>query len=714
MKTVKLINDNWIFTKQGVSETVNVPHCWNAIDGQNQPNYYRGKCSYAKKLEGLSGKTIVRIEGANSVADVYANGNLVKHHRGGYSAFSADLTKYIVDGKVELRIDVDNSDFDDVYPSTADFTFYGGLYRNVTLFTNVPAVSFDVVDYGGSGIMVTPVIKDGKAEVSLDAIVHGDKATIDYQVVDKEGNIVSTAVDNLNNEKVVAEIANPILWTLENPYLYTVKGYLKVNGEVVDQAETRFGVRTIEFDSERGCILNGNAVKLKGVSRHQDRENLGNALTYEHIAEDIALIKEVGANSIRLAHYQQNQIIYDLCDEQGILVWAEVPVISRYSQKKLNNAKEQLCELILQNYNHPSIFCWGVQNEITIGGGGNGTKKCLKGITELNALAKELDPSRHTTSAQVMMATSTDPLNYVTDILGFNIYYGWYVNRYTDIDKWLDDFHTQNPTLKLCLSEYGAEAVLKYYSNNPAQGDYGEQYQAIMHEHYVKAITSRDWLWGSYVWNMFDFGSAIRNEGGVAGKNNKGLVTFDRKTRKDAFYAYKAYWSDEKFIQIGGQRFVNRQIGKSRVDVFTNCDEVVLTVNGVDYGAKSGKMVTYEVDIVAGENVITATCGDIVNSITVQGVEQEPAEYKCDTKGNLVRNWFAADDATTSAECYSINDKVGEVLKNDDVKAMLGSRIPLWLTKLVYHVRVKTLLKIAGIKPEMAAIANNFLQTIKK
>ncbi len=713
MKAVKLINENWLFTKEGVEEMVNVPHCWNAVDGQNQPNYYRGNCSYKKTLEGLSGITIVRFEGANSVAKVFANGNLIQTHKGGYSAFSADLTAYVVDGKCELEVQVDNSDFEDVYPSTADFTFYGGIYRNVTLFTGIEKGYFDPVNYGGSGVKVTPRLDDGKWTLTLSSAIYGAGDKVVYSVLNKEGEEV-LSLEAKPYQAVVSVMENPNLWDTENPYLYTVKASLFVGEELVDESSTRFGVREIVFDSEKGCILNGKSVKLKGVSRHQDRENLGNALSYEHIKEDIDLIKEVGSNSIRLAHYQQNQIIYDLCDENGILVWAEIPVISRWSQKKLDNAKSQLVELINQNYNHPSIFCWGVQNEITIGGGGGASKKCVKGVKELNDIAKSMDDTRPTTCAQVMMATKTDPLNYVTDILGFNIYYGWYVQRYVDIDQWLDEFHAQNPNLKLCLSEYGAEAVLRYYSSNPAQGDYGEQYQALLHNHYANAIMSRDWMWGGYVWNMFDFGSAIRNEGGVAGKNNKGLVTFDRKIRKDSFYAYKAYWSDEKFVHVGGERYALRAIGKSRVDVFSNLDEVELTVNGVSYGKKSGKLTTFEVDIVAGENVIVATAGEYTHTIKVEGVEEEPASYKCNQSGNFVRNWFAADDSTTAEDCLSINDKVGVVLASEDVKAMLGSKLPAWVGKVLAPFKVKTLLKIARIAPEMHGIINNFLQTIKK
>lgn len=713
MKIVKLINDKWSFTKEGKTEEVCLPHTWNAVDGQNKPNYYRGNCTYIKTLEGLSGKSIIRIEGANSVSSVYANENLVATHRGGYSAYSADITDYVVDGKCLVRIEVDNSDFEDVYPSTADFTFYGGLYRNVTLFTGLGAGYFDVVNYGGSGIKVTPVLKNGKWQVGLVGVIFGSGESIEYTILNEEGEVVATATAK-PYEEIEVVIENPTLWDTNNPYLYTANAKLLFGGEVVDESSTRFGLREIVFDSEKGCILNGTPIKLKGVSRHQDREDLGNALSYEHIKEDIELIKEVGSNSIRLAHYQQNQIIYDLADENGILVWAEIPVISRWSNKKLDNAKSQLVELVSQNYNHPSIFCWGVQNEITIGNGGGATKKCIKGVKELNDLAKSMDSTRPTTCAQVMMASKTDPLNNVTDILGFNIYYGWYVQRYLDIDAWLDEFHEKNPTLKLCLSEYGAEAVLRYWSSNPTQGDYGEQYQAILHAHYANAIMSRDWLWGGYVWNMFDFGSAIRNEGGVAGKNNKGLVTFDRTTRKDSFYAYKAYWSDEKFVHVGGKRYVNRAIGKSRVDVFSNCDEVELFVNDLSYGVKTGKLTTFEVDIVDGDNKIKAVAGNCEHEIVVQGVEEEPASYKCNQSGNLVRNWFAADDATTAEDCLSINDKVGTVLQSEDVKAMLGSKLPAWAAKIASPFKVKTLLKLARISPEMHGIINNFLQTIKK
>ena len=278
---------------------------------------------------------------------------------------------------------------------------------------------------------------------------------------------------------------------------------------------------------------------------------MGNAITEKQHAEDIKIILDVGANSVRLAHYQQNSYFYDLCDESGLLVWAEVPVISRFSPKRNENAEQQLVELIKQNYNHPSIFCWGIENEITIAGSAN--KKLITFLKHMHKVAKHLDPTRYTTCAQLTMCPVNSPLNHITDIIGYNHYYGWYMGSCDEINNWLDEWHRENPEGKLCLSEYGAEGITKYHSDSPVQGDYSEDYQAIYHEHYIKAINERDWLWGSYVWNMFDFGSASRNEGGVRGRNNKGLVTFDRKTKKDAFWLYKAYWSDKKFVHITAQ-----------------------------------------------------------------------------------------------------------------------------------------------------------------
>ena len=569
MRTVLNIDSGWKFTKEGETVAVDLPHSFNAEDGQSRPDYYRGKCSYSKKLPPLEGGSWLEINGANSVAEVYLGNRKIAEHRGGYSMFRVELTPYLKESD-ELRIDVDNSDFDDVYPSTADFTFYGGLYRDVNVITGLGKKHF-ALDSGRNGVFVTPeVLKDGNGKLTVKTVVRGVETgdEIKLTLTDRDGKVAASLTAATAAGEYSLDVSNVSLWNgTAEPYLYTLRCELYSAGVKEDEVTVKTGFRTVTFDAEKGCFLNGKHIKLKGVSRHQDRLGKGNALSLDDHREDVRLILEVGANSVRLAHYQQDERFYDLCDENGLLVWAEVPVISRYSPAKQANAKSQLTELITQNYNHPSIFCWGVQNEITIGGKAKGVEPAIK---ELNALAHSLDPTRPTTSAQVMMCAPDSSLNKITDIQGYNLYYGWYVEKYTSLGSWLDNFHKINPEVKLCLSEYGAEAVLRYQTEIGEQGDYTEEYQAILHNHYAREIAARDWMWGSYVWNMFDFGSANRNEAGVKGRNNKGLVTFDRKTRKDAFYVYKAYWSDEKFVKILGSRYARRPVGATTVTACSN------------------------------------------------------------------------------------------------------------------------------------------------
>lgn len=714
-------NEEWKFTKEGKSETVNIPHCWNAVDGQEGADYYRGECTYEKTLSGVSGKTYIEVGAANSVSAVYVNEEAVGAHRGGYSLFRYDITKYLTGGEDKIKITVDNSDFDDVYPSMADFTFYGGIYRPVKIITDLPDCYFSLTD-GLCGILADPVKANDGWEVKITGFVKGDTEgkTVRYTLYSKEGEAVAQAEASGENPNAVIKAQNPILWNgMKNPYLYTLKGTILKDGEAIDCAETRIGFRTVEFDSGKGCFLNGEHIKLKGVSRHQDRYHMGNALTAKEHIEDLEIIKDIGANSIRLAHYQHDQIFYDTCDEMGFLVWAEVPVISRFSEKKIENSKSQLRELISQNRNHPCIFCWGIQNEISMGGK---SKQLVKFLNDMNDLAHSLDPYRPTTSAQVMMCDPNSELNKITDIQGYNIYFGWYLQTFNAIDKWFDKFHADNPNVKLCLSEYGAEGIVKYQSpDGGVQGDYSETYQARLHEHYARAIEERQWLWGSYVWNMFDFGAANRNEGGVKGRNNKGLVTFDRKIKKDSFYAYKAFWSDEPFVHIGGERYVQRKCGETIIPVYSNLPEVTLTVNGEEFTFSCDRVAYFDKAVIKeGENTVTAKAGDCTHSITIIGAEEDDPEYRLPGDAHsMVKNWFGSDTGEIREGYFSINDKVGDLLKSPDVLSLLGTvdimkKVPKFALALIKPLRVKTLLKFAPIDDGMKDIANQYLQTIKK
>lgn len=720
MRTLIPINEGWSFTKRGETVCVDLPHCWNAVDGQEGADYYRGECVYTRDLPETSGITFLEVGAANSVAAVSVNGRTAGVHKGGYSLFRFDITPYLNEsGPNSLRITVDNGDFEDVYPSNADFTFYGGIYRDVKLITGLENCHFSLRE-GLCGVYAETFIQQSRGLVRIRPHMDGDMrgVTAVYTLLDREGAAVAQSEAAAGAETTL-ELGAPILWNgLENPYLYTVRAALLRGGVEIDAVQTRVGFRTITFDPEQGCFLNGKHLKLKGVSRHQDRYHMGNALTEREHREDLALIREVGANSIRLAHYQQDQQFYDACDELGFLVWAEVPVISHFVDAKFENARQQLTELITQNKNHPCIYCWGVQNEITM----SGKSKTLEpGIRALNDLAHTLDGTRPTTSAQVMMCGTSSSMNRITDLQGYNLYFGWYVQTFHAIDKWLDQFHKEYPGIKLCLSEYGAEGILRYQTEQGVQGDYSEAYQARFHEHYARAIAGRDWLWGSYVWNMFDFGAANRDEGGVRGRNNKGLVTIDRKTRKDSFYVYKAFWSDEPFVHIGGERYVDRVIGKTAVPVYSNLPEVTLTVNGASVAKPCDRVVWFEdIPVTAGECTLTAEAGGCTHTIRIRGVEGENPDYRLqEDSGSFVKNWFVNTDGKRNPDYFSIDDRAGALLRNRDVQALiqtfLGTRkVPAVFFALVKPFRVRTLLRFAKLDDGMKEIADQYLQTIHK
>ena len=715
------INKDWEFEKEGVKSDVSLPHTWNGIDGQNGENgYYQGKCVYRKTLGKTDGICYIEFNGVNSVAEVFINGIPVGTHKGGYSMFRFRIDEYLVKAKNLLEVYVDNTIAPDVFPTSADFTFYGGIYRDVNLIC-VGKTHFSLDDGSRDGISAVPRKEGDVWKLDIKASVTGacDDCVCVYELKNADGETVAKTTRPSDKPDASLTIETPHLWNgVKDPYLYSLVCSVVRNAKTEDERTVNVGFREIVFTSDKGCFLNGEHIKLKGVSRHQDREKIGNALTLKEHAEDIDLILEVGANSVRLAHYQQAEEFYTLCDEKGLLVWAEVPVITIYSKARQQNAEEQLTSLIKQNINHPCIFCWGIENEITLSGGER-NKKLIEGLRRLNDLAHTLDPSRVTTCAQVAMAKPDSQLNRLTDILGYNHYFGWYMQTVYALDKWLDDFHALNPDAKLCLSEYGAEAVIGYYSENPVQGDYSEGYQAIYHEHYIDAVNAREWMWGSYVWNMFDFGSAARNEGGVRGRNNKGLVTIDRKIRKDAFYLYKATWSDEKFVHITAKRYPQRLVGTTKIKVYSNLSEVTLKTEGYEKTLKADRVFVFDdVPVKAGENKIVATAGKYSDEISVNGTDALPASYALgEGVPTLVRNWFGTD-GSFKEDCLSVNDRVGTLLDNKEAQGMLrlaaGNTVNKWYVKLLRPFKVKTLLRIAGIDPQMADIINGFLQTIKK
>ena len=668
MRTILNLNQKWAFTKLADAlpteisskwDFVNLPHSWNAIDGQDGDNdYYRGTAYYAKSLNKSDLPTADRyyleIKGANSSAEVYLNGKLLAQHDGGYSTWRVELTESL-DMVNLLVIKVDNSANETVYPQMADFTFYGGLYRDVNLIC-VSRSHFDLDYYGGPGLKITPEIKGADAEVEIDCYVTDGTIGQDlhYVIEDSEGNTV--AETTTNDTQVTLSIPSVHLWHgKKDPYLYTARIELIENGEVIDNISSRFGCRTFKIDAENGFILNGEEYPLRGVSRHQDRWGLGNALLPEHHEEDIDLICEMGATTIRLAHYQHDQYFYDLCDERGLVIWAEIPYISKHMPTGRENTISQMKELIIQNYNHPSIVVWGLSNEIGIGGSDD---DLLENHRILNDMCHEMDKTRLTTIAAVSMCKIDDPYLQIPDVVSYNHYFGWYGGE-TDMNgPWFDKFHATHPNIPIGCSEYGCEA-LNWHTSNPMQGDYTEEYQSYYHEELIKQLFSRKYMWATHVWNMFDFGADARNEGGENGQNHKGLVTFDRKYKKDSFYAYKAWLSDEPFVHLCSKRYVDRVEDVTKVTVYSNQPEVELFANGVSLGKKASAehFFYFEVENV-GEVKLVAVAGDCRDESVIRKVDTFNEDYRLREKGAIL-NWFDID----APEGYlSLNDKMSDVI----------------------------------------------------
>ena len=628
MRKIINLNKSWIFTKDGESVEVDVPHTWNAVDGQDGGNdYCRTACTYKKTFPrpayGADERVYLEFRGVNSQSVVTLNGKEAARHNGGYSTFRADVTDLLDDENV-LEVLVSNEATEEVYPQTADFTFYGGIYRDVYLVT-VNKNHFDLDYYGGSGIKVDADVMDGKGILTVTPYVSGEGEVV-YTLKDAEGKTVASGSSPLTVENVH-------LWHgVDDPYLYTLEAELLVGGKAADAVSCSVGFRTFSVDPKKGFILNGKPYPLRGVCRHQDRLGLGNALTEKEHEEDAALIKEVGATTIRLAHYQHDQYFYDLCDKYGFVVWAEIPYISRHMEEANENALEQMRELIIQNYNHPSIVTWGISNEITM-------KKCngdkYAFHKKLNALCKQLDPARPTVIANFVMCSVWNKISHITDMASFNLYYGWYAPFTFMTGVVLDWFHFFYGKTPVGLSEYGAECMPTLHSARPHRGDSTEEYHVIYHERILKMIEKRPWIWGTHVWNMFDFASDGRNHGGDPGKNHKGLVTFDRKIKKDAFYLYKAHWSKEPFIHISGKRYANRAEKTTTVRVFCNAGDVKLFNNGKEIKCKKtdGRDFVFKVRL-DKVNELVAVCGDLKDSCTLNKVDAPDQSYRLHTKSN--------------------------------------------------------------------------------
>lgn len=667
-KSIKL-NQGWIFTgPSGREEEVCLPHTWNAKDGQDGGNdYYRGTCHYRTEFaepEYDPVREVVYLEfrGVNATADVELNGQKIMHHDGGYSTFRKDITKFLKKEN-KMRVAVDNGVNNRVYPQKADFTFYGGIYRDVCLRI-VPKDHFDLDYYGGEGVKITPEYKAGagnngrterNALVRVESFVHvqetekniaavwqEDKGQVDLKK--PEFQVVVTILDA--QDEAVAEgegtdmkltIPDVHLWDgVKDPYMYTACVRLLKDGAAADEVSVPFGVRSFSVDPKKGFFLNGRPYPLHGVSRHQDRKGIGNALTEEQHREDMEMIREIGANTVRLAHYQHDQCFYDLCDRYGMIVWAEIPYISEHMPNGRENTVSQMKELIVQNYNHPSIVTWGISNEITIST--KDKKDMLENHRELNELCHSMDPGRPTTLACYAMCGPFNPVAHVTDLVSWNLYLGWYVPGLFLNDWWISFFHKIYPKRCLGFSEYGCEGMPNLHSSVPRRGDHTEEYQCIYHEFMLKCFERHPYMWSTYVWNMFDFAADARDQGGEPGMNHKGLVTFDRKIKKDSFYIYKAYWSDEPFVHLCGRRYQNRAEEKTKIKVYTNQKSVKLYRNGTLVGEKTGdKVFEFEIELET-DNRIKAVSGELKDEMILKKVRGKDPAYELKKKGSSA-NW---------------------------------------------------------------------------
>lgn len=700
--------------------TVSLPHVYTE-DGQP----VQGLSFYRREVqtEPGSGDAFIEFEAVDQCCRVFINSEEAGRHEGGYSRFRVPVpAEALESGVFELTVIADNRVNEHVSPHFGDFTVCGGIPRPVSLLL-CEAVHFDYLYYGTDGLILRSELdKEGNGILTAEPhTVGAEKATLVLTVYGPQGREILRR-ESSPSEITALTIPGAEKWDgRKNPALYSVEASLVQDGKILDTIRLEIGFRTITAGGD-GLTLNGEHCFLKGVAKHQDRAEVFTAVSDGQIAEDFDLIDEIGANAVRLSHYQHPQAAYDECDRRGILCWAEIPMLKMTEDEALlENAKQQLTELILQNIHHPSIYCWGIQNEIAMF---RDAPFMHERCRMLNNLAKELDPGRLTACANLYPVSPESELNGITDIVGYNYYFGWYYGGFADYGKYLDAFHAARPTVPVGISEYGADANLALHSREPKVKDYSEEYQALYHEFTYPYLRERTWLWGSYVWNMFDFSSARRNEGGTKGVNAKGLVTRDRKIRKDAFYYYKAQWSEEPFLHICGKRYAIRDTDTVCVKVYTNCPEASLTMNGRLFGTEkndgNGTIVFENVPLVQGENTLLAVYGILSDKAVLTRVEKEPEEYRLpdDGQGGNVLNWFLQEEQ--KEDCHSILDTAQQIMESPAAREVIREALPKLYeileagTIIPMGLTMKSILSRDCKDPEQIQRINKALQEIRK
>lgn len=618
-----ILGEGWEFRldKADSWEKVSLPHTWNAHDGTTS-EYFRGMGEYRYQLYASSAmlkkRVFLRFEAVSQMADVFINGKKIGTHKGGFNAFCFELSHLLKKGNNLIEVKVSNSENNYIAPLAGDFTVFGGIYRPVSLLL-LPEVCITPLDFASSGIYIRQKTNSEQSRLAIQTKVDDNRKsasglTVRTSLFNAKGELIGRdSTQEFENYGTTLSFVNtfdikdPVLWDgRTSPHLYRVFVEIMKGSVVLDTLSQYTGLRYCSIDAQKGFLLNGRSYKIKGVNRHQDREDKGWAISYKDQLEDMQIIKEIGATGIRLAHYPHSDFFYSLCDKEGILVWAEIPLIGKAHSNDdfTENIKLQLTELIRQNFNHPSIFCWSLFNELSEGD--------VKGlVTELNDLAHAEDPDRFTVAAANI---ENRPENKVTDIMAYNTYPGWYWGEPSTMKSSLVHWNRLIGEKGIAVSEYGAGANVWHHWQSDrkvpkADGIFHpEEWQSIVHEQNYQAIEDTPFVWGSFVWNMFDFASASRNEGNMQGMNDKGLVTYDRKIKKDAFYYYKSLWSEEPMVHITSKRDVARNDSLTRIKVYSNCDHIVLKVNGKDcgYPMRNGNIYIWEnVTLRKGENLIS-------------------------------------------------------------------------------------------------------------
>ncbi|WP_052431121.1 glycoside hydrolase family 2 [Robinsoniella peoriensis] len=676
------IGSGWKFQKSSVSnaqntnfddsrwEDVNIPHTWNAEDGADGGSYYRGDGWYRKKLgwdSAYNNKRIyIEFLGVNMQSDVYVNGDKVGTHKGGYTAFRYDITEHMKPDKDNvLAVKVNNEKVKDIAPLSADFTFYGGIYRDVSLVLTED-VHVNTMDYASSGLkLTTGNVSKSSANLSVKSTIVNNSSqikTVKVKAVLREPEMFEEVdgieplfdVASMTGTETIATVEqefridagkeqefskdiivkDPRLWNgKEDPYRYQVDLTVIVDGKEVDSLTDYVGFRFFKVDYDKGFFLNGESYPLRGVCRHQDKDGKGNALLKEDHDTDFAMIYEIGANTIRLAHYPHDPYFYELCDKYGIVVWAEIPFVNEiggsgsYSNPDSDResffdvTKQQMVEMIRQNINRPSICFWGLQNEVRVGSKDSEEDKVMQSfMNELNELAKKEDTSGRLT---VQATDKNQAEKWPSDLQAWNRYPGWYFGTNEQLGSTYDDLHKSEPTRPMGVSEYGIGSSINHHTENPTKnaGSFqSEEYQMESNEKFLRDINAREYLWGTYYWNMFDFGSDGRNEGGLQGINTKGMVTFDRETKKDVFYLYKADWSNDPVAYITSRRFTKREKASIQVKVYSNCDSATLYMNGEEIGTLTQEQLT-QTNVFVWENVILNKSENVAYLVANKGDE---------------------------------------------------------------------------------------------